>query len=276
MAAKILCFDIETRATTEANLIARLEQEAFERRPVNNTLKTEKERWDTSQAQTERMHEAVQKTSVDCLYAEPICCVWRTEDDEAGVDGVWLAADEAAGLRDLSERWEALTDAGTVWVGHNLLGFDLPILLNRFRRNCVPPPTCFPQYRDGRWIGRVWDTMLRTPAKTPFISLENASLAYGLPSAKNMMWRGEPMTGARVAEALAAGEDKMLVEYCATDVQADYELYLTQTFCGRWGTLDGRESLAAAIREIEAADFPQSAKDRGVLTLLDAAGMVPR
>lgn len=276
MAVKVLCFDIETRATTDTKLRERLETEAFERRPVNNTLKTEKERWDTPQAQTERMNEALAKTSVDCLYAEPICCVWRSELDDAGVDGVWMADDERQALIDLSAKWEAMTDSSTVWVGHNLIGFDLPILLNRWRRNCVAPPTCFPQFRDGRWMGRIWDTMLRTPAKTPFISLENASLAYGLPSAKSVVWRSEPMTGARVAEALAAGERKMLVEYCATDVEADFELYQAQTFAGRWGTIDGREQIAAAVREIESSKLTEGQKNQALVTLLNAAGMIPR
>jgi hypothetical protein len=281
--AACIIHDLETYRTRNPEILEHVRREAIEKEYSNNTKKELKLEWDTERARNERAREAVEKTSVDPLLAEPVLFCYRlrfTGSSECVDDYVSFMEDDdclSARLPELTQRLDRVIGPDTVWVGHNCDGFDLPVLLNSWSREGHRPPADFPRYRNGRWSGRVWDTMLRMPTKTPFISLENACRAYRLGEFPVVMWDGQAMDGSRVGAAYEAGAYQNIIEYCQVDVHQDDRLYQAQTFAGTWGTYDENSGLAERITAVERSeDLSPPQKALAILSLLDRAGRVPR
>jgi len=297
--ARLIVLDLETIPTQDAAIAERIRNEAIEKRPASNTLKELKLAWDTEKAREERAREALLKTAVDPLLAMPICnaMLLRGMDGQRYCHTLDLArlhawegrdADECdpildftcyeAGLAHLAKTLTVASGPETIWVGHNIAGFDLPVLLNRWRRAGIRPPEHFPRYCNGRWQGRVYDTMLRTPSKNGLglISLSDAAEAYGLGPAKTVLFRGEPMDGSRVYEAFEAGEMDTILEYNMADVLIEEALYMVQTANDTWGTWDLRDEVAEQIAEVEASSLSEGARALAIVRILDQAGLIPR
>jgi len=280
MTAKTVTLDIETYRTTDQALVEGIRQQAILKRPARNTLKRLKECWDTEAARNERAADALAKTSVDPLLAEVLCVAVQYGNLEPRI---WSAMGGTDGimLRGLAEELVECTDIETIWVGHNLKGFDLPILVNRFRRCGVVPPAHFPVPTGPRHVrGRVYDTMLRVPSQNAqgYISLEAACAAYGLPAAKGAyaLEDGRLLTGATVGSAFEAGEYELIEKYCMEDVAATYRLYQACTMEGRWGTWESDSELEHAITTIWKQGMNPDAAGKVVLDLLAGAGKIPR
>jgi hypothetical protein len=252
-------------------------REAVEKRPAQNTLKELKTLWDTEEAIEARAQKALAQTALDVTLAE-VLCVCATADGEP-LCGLFAQRpepiEEFVVLERAAEVLNEFSGPDTIWVGHNIAGFDLPILLNRWRRHRITPPEHFPAY-SGRWMGRVFDSMLRIPTKTGFISLNEACARYGIPMQKDTIWQGEPMTGARVGEAFEAGEYALIAEYCMADVEMVGELYSVMTFGGTRGTYDTSDAVAEHVSEIEASELSPAQKALAIVAILDASGRIPR
>lgn len=279
--AKSICFDIETYHTRTAALVERITQEAINKRPARNAAKDVKAVWDTEKARDERARDAWDKTAVDVLLAEVLCCAWIADIDgehqDAYIAGMGTS-DEKTALGILAETWDDDAGPDTIWIGHNVLGFDLPILLNRWRHHKIQPPEHFPTYRNGRWRGRVYDTMKNCPCQNGLglVSLDATREAYGLGPAKTLDWDGIPMDGSRVGQAFEAGEFDLIVEYCRADVAAELELYKPMTFHGVYGAWDDDDDVAEQLAEIDAASLSEGQRAIAKLTVLEQAGRVPR
>lgn len=282
--AKWICLDIETIATTNPLIRADVEREAREKRPAQNTLKEKKILWDTHEAIEERVQEALDRTAVDPLWAEPICVCWsvgrvneRVVECSRMIEQGQSVASRKLALSLVADAWDEDAGPETVWIGHNIAGFDLPVLLNTWRRDDTKPPAHFPQYVNGRWRGRVWDTMLRSPVKNGLglISLDDLYRAY-IEEPPGVDWDGSPMDGSRVAAAYAAGEYQLITEYCMCDVRCAREIYRAQTADETWGTYDQHDEVAEQIREIEASSEPESRRAIQMVRVLDRAGLIPR
>src|SRR5688572_24780312 len=63
--ARLLPFDLETYRTRDLRQVERLQAEALEKRPAQNTLKDLKTQWDTAAAREGRCREVLDKTAVD-------------------------------------------------------------------------------------------------------------------------------------------------------------------------------------------------------------------
>ncbi len=275
---RLMVFDIETYRTRNPAVLDRIRAEAAEKQPASNTRKELKMAWHTEAAREERSREAVAKTSQDPLIAEPLVVCWEADGEPYFAD--MMSHPEREQLALLVEWWDSQTNQETIWCGHNICGFDLPILLNRWRHHRITPPEHFPQYRHGKWRGRVWDTMLRTPSKNGLgmVGLRDVCEAYGVSAAKDTVyWRGAPMDGSRVAEAFEAGEYELIVNYCADDVSVQRELYMRQTANDTWGTFDRHSDLAEQVLEIQQAKgLSEGARAIAILKLLESNGLMPR
>jgi predicted PolB exonuclease-like 3'-5' exonuclease len=272
--SEYICIDIETRPTSDPELIEMVRFEAANRQPARNAPKAEKDCWDDPDIVAGRAEKAVRETSLDLLFAEVLCVGVVTDGVQKVVE---CYDDEFAGLANLATTLEELSSADTVWVGHNIIGFDLPVLLNRFRKHQIIPPQHFPNYV-GRWRGRVWDTMLRTPTRNGLglVNMAACCRAYGLPAAKMDTWRGEPVSGAMVWDMYLAGDTDGISLYCLNDCVSTVGLFERQTFGGQWGTMDDRRDIAEAVTEIETSGMSESAKALTLVRLLDASGLIPR
>lgn len=281
--ARLLVLDLETYRTRNPVLVERIRQEALDKRPAQNCLKELKTLWDTAGAREERAQEALGRTAVDVLLAEVLCCCWRADGAPYSVQGMYGPTGDKRGpepvaLELLAEQFEEQAGPETIWIGHNLGGFDLAVLLNRWRRHGIRPPAHFPKYTDDRWRGRIFDTMRRVPCKNGigFVSLHDVCSAYGLRLPKETVWQGAPMDGSRVGVAYEAGEYDLILEYCDEDVVITEQLYQHITGGDTYSTYDKPDTIAAEIAEIENSDLPENTKKLSIYTVLDRAGLIPR
>jgi len=269
--AQVLVVDLETYPTRRPEKIAQITQEALAQRPKQNTKKEIKDRWDTMPSRQARVNEALDKTAVDPLWAEIVCVCWM--DDASLFRYVSFMDDDL--LEEIGDELDVQAGPETIWVGHNVMGFDLPVLLNNWRRHEIKPPEHFPQFVNGRWRGRIYDTMLRVPGKTPYVSLDEACFAYDiLPEA--VMWLGAPMDGSRMKEAVDAGEWEMIQQYCMCDVRNNRKLFDRMTCGNTWGTYTRDAELAEQVRAIESGPETEGQKALALVKLLDNAGRIPR
>lgn len=275
MSAGIITIDVETRGTTDEAVIAGLREELVEQDPPEQIRGTAarvleragylehyrgmtkgkrewlEEHWGSTLLEA-RLEEAVERSAVDTLVAEALCVAVFCDDDELGdiyhcmpdiEEGANNAADEKSMIYLLMEDLGKAAGPETVWVGHNLRGFDLPLLIQRARRFGIRPPEHFPKWEGGRARGRIFDTMVECACARPFVSGEEAARAMGLPF-KTVEWKGAAMSGERVAEALAEGAYGVIREYCLADARAERELARALTWgwraLGEGGARGGR------------------------------------
>jgi hypothetical protein len=277
--SRLIVLDIETYRTRVPEIVLRIEREAIEKQPAQNVAKAVKDSWDTEASRDRRAKEALSKTALNVLLAEPLCVCWRADGAASDVstmtqdDGV-----EEKALRLLVETWNEQAGPDTIWVGHNIHNFDLSVLLNRWRRFGIRPPEHFPQFSNGRWYGRTWDTMRRTPCDSGLglVSLKTVCEAYGIEGAKSTFWRGEPIDGARVSDVYEAGEYDLILDYCRQDVVIEEALYLVQTDCDTYSTYDTREEIRQQVAEIQDSNLRPGEKAMAIQHLLESAGIIPR
>lgn len=267
----VIVIDAETIAAVDPAVVAAVEEEARSRRPAQNTLKKKKTLWDTQQGIDERVREALAKTAVDPLLAEPICVCMEVDGEAFGVVAERLKPLDLVGVHDVLEE---VAQQDTWWVGHNVTGFDFGVLQTAWVREGICPPTWFPRYRNGLWSGRIWDTMTRAPGKTPYISLDDACAAYRV-AGKGYEFEGRVLSGADVAGLWARGLHNVILAYCQADVETERNLFLAQSCGGE--LVDGPwDVVAEQVREIEASALDDTAMKLSVYNVLNKAGMVPR
>lgn len=271
--AKLIALDIETIPTQNERIAARVREAAILKDPASNTKKELKAVWHSEQSRNTRAEEAYRKTAVDVLLAEPVCVCLEDGWDKLQFPLRYMGEDPGAAvgrLAEMNEALEALACEESVWIGHNITGFDLSVLLNTFRRYGLKPPTHFPSYHLGRWRGRVYDTMTMAPGGNGLGMVRMSALceAYGLDEPKCVLWQGEPMNGSRVYDAYLNGDTDLITEYCATDVTYTLELYDVMTVGEQWGTYQSDDGLREAIAEIENSDLTEAQQAMAIVNLL--------
>lgn len=154
------------------------------------------------------------KTSFDAGYGS-ICVIGYAFDDE---EAKYIQChNEADGLAEFFNIVRA-ENAGTIeYIGHNLIGFDLPFLWKRAVINRLPHMSIPKESRHG--AGRVFDTMVAWAGYKDRISMDNLADILGLESHK-----GE-MDGSKVCDTWLAGEYDKVAEYCAKDVELTRKIY---------------------------------------------------
>jgi len=217
-------FDIETLPSDDSGIIADI---AAGIKPPGNLKKAETiEAWERDE-KPGAVLEAVKKTGLDGTFGR-ICCIgFAVNDDAADVRYgdeaetitaffAWLI--EAARISDYTERQSA------IFIGHNILSFDLRFLWQRCVVNGIRPPAFIP-FNAKPWDGKVLDTMTAwNPERERRISLDKLCLALGVPSSKG------DMDGSKVAEYWQAGRHQEVAAYCMADVEAVRQCHKRMVF----------------------------------------------
>lgn len=198
--------------------------------------------WPQEATLAARLKIAVRKMALDPLFAR-VVTIGVAEDDGAPY-GLTVAGDDAESERYVLERFAArvneVAGSETVWIGHNVIGYDIPLLISRMRFHEIDPPAHFPWWARGRMRGgRVFDTMREVATSQPFTSADKASLSLGCGLVKVIEWQGEPMNGKRVADAYEAGELDLIERYCLADVAATRRMAERMTYGWRLMDFDG-------------------------------------
>lgn len=161
---------------------------------------------------------AWRKTSFDGGYGS--ICVIGYAIDNAPAKTI-IVDDEAEALTTF---WADVTDAmnspGSMpeWIGHNVLGFDLPFLWKRAVIHGLNFRKAIP--KDSRHgAGRAFCTMQAWAGYKDRISLDDLAKILNLPSHKN------GFDGSMVYDAWAAGEKQKVADYCKADVELTREIY---------------------------------------------------
>jgi len=124
--------------------------------------------------------------------------------------------DEGKMLLDVQKLLYRVGELGFFLCGHNVKGFDIPMLAKRMIINGILPPKILPGHDTKPWEVKALDTkeLWQYGSYGSIASLELMCVSLGVESSKNM-----EVTGNKVHEAFWAKKDiKGIVEYCEKDV----------------------------------------------------------
>ena len=124
--------------------------------------------------------------------------------------------DEGKMLLDVQKLLYRVGELGFFLCGHNVKGFDIPMLAKRMIINGILPPKILPGHDTKPWEIKALDTkeLWQYGSYGSIASLELMCVSLGVESSKNM-----EVTGNKVHEAFWVKKDiKGIVEYCEKDV----------------------------------------------------------
>jgi uncharacterized protein YprB with RNaseH-like and TPR domain len=119
-------------------------------------------------------------------------------------------------LQDVQKLLRRVGELGFFLCGHNVKGFDIPMLAKRMIINGLLPPKILPGHETKPWEIKALDTkeLWQYGGYGSIASLELMCVCMGVESSKNM-----EVTGNKVHEAYWTNKDiKGIVEYCEKDV----------------------------------------------------------
>ena len=195
---KILFFDIET-VPTEESLRA------------NGLLEAQLQLDET---------EVIKRLSLSAVTARIVCLAYALEPPVESPISV-LGGEE----RDIIEGFWKLATETNLFVGHNLLGFDLRFIYQRSVIHRIKPSRDIPFARFQN--APVFDTMHEwSKWGREHISLDLLARALGIASPK------ESLDGSKVYPYLRDGRFPEICEYCSRDVETVRQIYRRLTFAG--------------------------------------------
>ena len=262
--SEYICIDIETKGTTNPAVIDRIERGEKGREcpgkptsanPRNDTIRRYQKAvkiWEKNLGG--RIQDQIDLTAKNPLYAEVLCAAVVTDDEAGGV--VFSSEDgEKEGIQALFRFIDEFSDENTIYTGYYIKHFDIPALMTRARVHGIKLPKYFPKIYGRSWSRNLKDIRDYIFSNKPNVSMSEAAEAYGI-TAKQTMWNGQPMTGARVQEAFRDGEIKMIEAYCLSDAMDEWELFKKAI-----GIKEEKEKSAEEmIREILEGDMTDSQK----------------
>ena len=208
--------DIETLPTERADVIDML---ASQIKPPATYKKPESiAQWLTENRESE-LDSLVRKTALDGAFGR-ICCFGFAIDDQPADTFVGTETDILAGVSTLlnalnSDRYTTLI------IGHNICGFDLRFLLQRYIVNQLPVPFLIRYAANLKpWESdKVFDTMTQWAGVGNRISLDKLCMALGVNSPKG------DLDGSKVFDYWKAGRIAEIAEYCKKDVEATRQVF---------------------------------------------------
>ena len=173
----------------------------------------------------EAIEEAVSKTGLDGAFGQ-VCVVGLALDENKSE--VIYGLDEAVLLKQLNDKLNAIPASmhnAITLVGHNLQGFDIRFLWQRYVVNGIRPHAIINASVNAKsWDAKVYDTMTQFAGYGNRISLDKLCLALGIESPKG------DMDGSMVGQYVADGRIAEVAAYCLKDVAATREAYKRMTF----------------------------------------------
>jgi predicted PolB exonuclease-like 3'-5' exonuclease len=167
--------------------------------------------------------ELIKKLSLSATTAKIVCLCYAIEPATQTAIEV-LDGDE----RDIIRGFWTLAEDCNLFVGHNILDFDLRFIYQRSIIHQIKPSRDIPfaRFRNAP----VYETMQEwSKWGREHVSLDALSKALGIPSPK------ESLDGAKVYPYYRAGKLTEIIEYCKRDVDSARKIYRHLTFTN--GTL---------------------------------------
>ena len=162
--------------------------------------------------------EILKKLSLSAATAKIICLAYAIDPPADSPVDV-LEGEETAIIRNF---WKLAMDAN-LFIGHNVLDFDLRFIWQRSIIHQIKPPRDIPftRFRNNP----IFDTMQEwSKWGREHISLDNLAKALGVPSPK------ESLDGSKVYPYYRAGKLTEIYEYCKRDVDTARQVYRKLSF----------------------------------------------
>jgi len=168
------------------------------------------------------IEEAIEKTSFDGALGELVCIGYQI--DGQAPECVRGGCEAETLLLFYEAIHDALNKPETrpIFVGHNVIDFDLRFLFQRSIIQRVKPHPLVP-FSASHWDDRVFDTMTRFAGKGNRISLDKLAKVLGHEGK-------DGMTGADVWPEYQKGNISKIMEYCKHDVELTYKCYQSMQF----------------------------------------------
>lgn len=185
----------------------------------------------------EKFDEFLQKTNFDGAFGRILCIGYAVDDEEP--KNFYNENNEKKTLQEFWDLVNALSiaprnaqypDYGLLFVGHNVMDFDLRFIYQRSIALGVKPAyeISFARYRNYP----IFDTMKEWVRwSNNGVGLEYLALALGIPSPK------DGIDGSQVAEFYKKGKVNDILEYCKRDVSTTRDMYRKMTFEQKSATL---------------------------------------
>lgn len=173
---------------------------------------------------------AMDKVSFDGAYAHIICASVAVEDSDPVVFYAENPIDERNLLEDLnrflSQDFSGLHhqhygNTKRVYVGHNIHGFDIPMIKKRGMILGVKPHYSIP-IDSKPWDDNPYDTMMKWDARN-FCSMDKLLKAFGLGE------KGD-VNGSMVYQMWKDGRHEDIKDYCKQDVEKVRKLYKKMSY----------------------------------------------
>ena len=240
-----LYLDIETIPTQRADLAKEIAESVEYKEPQcpGNISKLEtKQKWLdekypelVKKAKSDHLEEIDQKyreTALNGTVGEIICISWAIDDNPVKRVIRSLEQDESTILIQLNgSLHNELKDSHgyerrPVWIGHNITGFDLRFLWQRFVINNIKPMINIP-YDAKPWDDCVFDT------RTQWCGVQKYSKGFHsldfLCKVFNIKQKGD-LDGSKVWDYVKEGRYEEIGEYCDDDVERVRELHNRMRF----------------------------------------------
>lgn len=174
-------------------------------------------------------------TALDSALGKILCIGYCEENEHGEIIGKgcfgWnentqdFERDESVLLNDFWQYVRGFQKNLDLLIGHNILGFDLPFIIQRSTVNGIKPTVNFNLYKFQKFP--VFDTMLRWDfyAFKKSTSLKKLAYALGLKCPKS----GD-IDGSKIHEAFAQNRFTEIHKYCLQDVQATHDIWRKMTF----------------------------------------------
>lgn len=215
-------FDIET---IPSQLPGIREELAASIEPPGNISKAETLAAWHAEKKPALIENAYLKTSFDGGIGQVCVIAFAIGDDSPHAYSVGADLSHDAERKVLQDFFCAVTDAGagTQFVGHNIIGFDIPFLWKRAMVLGVKPPFCFPR-NPKPWSELVGDTMLMWDAtQRAGGSMDRICRLMGIPG------KGD-MHGSMVWPYVQECKIAEVAEYCRGDVERTRAMHRRMTF----------------------------------------------
>jgi 3'-5' exonuclease len=172
--------------------------------------------------------EAVAKTGLDGAFGRVCVIGWAVEDEVPTV--AYSGTDEIEVLKNFAGILNTQVGASerhtTCVIGHNVSGFDLRFLVQRYIVNGIVPPFVIRRAAQAKpWDSdKCFDTMVQWSGVKGSISLDKLCMALSIPSPKG------GLDGSKVWQAVQDGRIVEVAEYCERDVEATRAVWRRMTF----------------------------------------------
>lgn len=212
-----LFFDIETIRSSRSDLKEHL---ASKLAPPKTMKKQETiDKWWLETAPYV-VDEQIEKTSLDGNYGEVISISYAIDDGD--VKNLFrFPGDKEADMLEAFYQ-DLIKDTGlrkiTKWVGHNIVGFDLPFLHKRFILNDVPIPSGMP-INPKSWDKNVFDTSAEWAGHGNRIGQDE--LCFIL----NIQQKPDDINGSNVGQHYIDGNFEKIINYNNYDVETTRLIY---------------------------------------------------